>query len=87
MAKNPYDGFWMHINVETKEWFGGYINHCCMCNKEMKYSENYPTTDEGSAPLILTFIEKASMDSHKYFCSYDCFENWIDKFVVNSYKE
>ena len=81
MAKNPYDGLQMHINVETKEWNGEYFGECDLCQKKMKY---YKDDEEGTTPLILTHIEKASLDQYKYFCSYNCFEDWIDKFIINA---
>lgn len=81
MAKNPFDGLEMRINMETREWIGSKTESCAMCEKVIHYC-----TDE-SVPLILTHIEKASLDGYKYFCSYECFEKWIAKFIMDSNKD
>lgn len=82
MIKNPFDGLYMHLNLEEKEWSGGYSTKCALCRIDLVYPAGYATTDEGYAPLILTYIDKAALDEDKYFCSYNCLEDWIDKFVV-----
>lgn len=76
MEKNPYDGLIMRIDFEEKEWSGNYLIKCSLCSMESIW-------DNEDTPIVLTYIENVPMDKDKYFCSYDCMENWLNKFVVN----
>lgn len=81
--KNPFDGLIMHVDFEEREWTGAYAANCAMCIKEMIYPVNFPVTEGSNVPIILTYVEHAHMDADKYFCSYDCMEDWINKFALN----
>lgn len=82
MDKNPFNDLYMHMDVETKEWTGAAINNCSMCQKEIKYPIYDQTED--NMMLVLTYVERAYLDSNKCFCSYKCFEKWIADFITNN---
>ena len=78
MVDNPFNGLYMHVNFEEREWSGGYITRCALCDTKLIYSPDLPE----NVPHILTHIDNAALDEDKYFCGYNCLEDWLNEYVV-----